>query len=154
MLRTQMVTTVILGIWLGWTAAMWFAATRSFRTVDRVLKKANPQFEQTVRPLGNGQARAVLRYLASEINRAYFAAYGWSQMVLGIVLLVVLWRQAPRDTIALVLAGVMLGLVVILSLVMQPMIVSLGRTIDFVPRNPPPNQMPRFWMLHGAFSGL
>jgi hypothetical protein len=34
------------------------------------------------------------------------------------------------------------------------MIVSLGRSIDFVPRNPPPLVMPRFRALHGAFTGL
>ena len=48
----------------------------------------------------------------------------------------------------------MLGLVLVLTLVLTPMIVSLGRSIDFVPRNPPPPVMPRFWALHGAFTRL
>ncbi|HKS96851.1 MAG TPA: hypothetical protein VJV74_12080, partial [Terriglobia bacterium] len=60
----------------------------------------------------------------------------------------------PRDIVGVVLVSVMLGLVLILTLVIQPQIVSLGRSIDFVPRDPAPPVMPRFWMLHGAFSGL
>jgi len=154
MVRTHLLATAILGIWLGWTVAMWFAATRSFRTVDRVLEKPVPQLQQAVAPLAGDQARVILRHLASEINRTYFETYGWAQLLLGGVLLGVLWYEARRATLAVILAGVMLGLVIILTAAVQPMIVSLGRTIDFPPRTPEPPQMARFWMLHGAFTGL
>ncbi|HEV2491929.1 MAG TPA: DUF4149 domain-containing protein [Terriglobia bacterium] len=154
MARTQAVGIAILGAWLGGTLFMWFAATRSFRTVDRVLTASRPEFQQAVRPLGHDQTRVVLRYLASEINRTYFRLYGWIQILLGLVLVLLLVRQVPRDTVAVVLAGVMLGLVLILTLVIQPQIVSLGQSIDFVPRDPASPVMPRFWMLHGAFTGL
>lgn len=154
MARTQAVGIAILGAWLGGTLFMWFAATRSFRTVDRVLTASRPEFELAVQPLGHDRTRTVLRYLASEINRTYFRLYGWVQVLLGVILILLLARQAPRDTVAVVLAGVMLGLVLILTFVIQPQIVSLGRNIDFVPRDPAPPVMPRFWMLHGAFTGL
>jgi hypothetical protein len=48
----------------------------------------------------------------------------------------------------------MLCLALVLTLVITPLVVSLGRSIDFVPRTPPPPAMPRFWALHGAFTGL
>ena len=144
----------IVGAWLGWTLFMWFAATRSFRTVDRVLATSRPEFQQAVQPLAHDQARAVLRYLASEINRRLFRTYGWVQIVLGAVLALLLWRRSPRDAVALVLAGVMLGLVLILTLFVQPEIVALGRSIDFAPRDQAPPAMARFWMLHRAFTGL
>jgi hypothetical protein len=152
--RIHLLAIAILGIWLGWTLAMWFAATRSFRTVDRVLEEPTSELQQALAPLGHEQARTVLRHLASEINRTYFGAYGWAQILLGAILLALLWYEARRASLGVVLASVMLGLVVILTLVVQPMIVSLGRSIDFVPRNPAPPQMARFWMLHGAFTGL
>jgi hypothetical protein len=152
--RTHLLATAILGIWVGWTLAMWFAATRSFRTVDRVLEEPTGELQQALTPLGHQQARTVLRHLASEINRTYFGAYGWAQLLLGGILLALLWYEARRATLGVVLASVMLGLVVILTVIVQPMIVSLGRSIDFVPRNPEPPQMARFWMLHGAFTGL
>ena len=154
MIHTRLLITAILGLWLGWTLAMWFAATRSFRTVDRILKKPNAQFSQALQPLTADQGRVLFRYIASEANRTYFAAYGWSQIVIGSVLLILVWREPPRDTVAISLAGVMLALVLLLTWIVQPMIVSLGRSIDFIPRNPAPAQMPRFWMLHGAYTGL
>jgi hypothetical protein len=152
--RTQLLATAVLGIWIGWTVAMWFAATRSFRTVDRVLEKPTPEFQQALAPLSGERARTVLRHVASEINRTYFGTYGWAQLLLGAALLALLWHGARRATLAVVLASVMLGLVIILTMAVQPMIVSLGRSIDFLSRNPEPPQMARFWMLHGAFTGL
>jgi Domain of unknown function (DUF4149) len=152
--RIQAAAIAILGVWLGWTLFMWFLAGRSFATVDRVLHGDNPEFAEAARPLSPGQTREVLRHLASEINRTIFRAYGWAQIVLGALLLGLLWLQTPRDTFSLVLAGGMAVLVLILVLMITPQIISLGRTLDFVPRNPTPPGFQRFWMLHGAFTGL
>jgi len=152
--RTPMLKGAILSAWLTLTPLMWFAATKSFATVDRVLRNANPQFVEATKGMAEGQTRAVLRHVASEINRAYFWGYGLAQAVLGGVLLLLLWRERPRDALGFAVVCTMMGLVAILTLVITPMIVSLGRSIDFVPRNPPPPVMPRFWALHGAFTGL
>jgi hypothetical protein len=152
--RTQAFAIAILSLWIGLTLAMWFVATRSFRTVDRLLSQPEPEFTRTIQPLGPDQTRILLRHLASEINRTLFGAYGWAQILLGVSLVLLLWRQAPRDTVGFALAWVMLGLAVILTFIIQPSIVSIGRTIDFVPRQPAPPAMRRFWMLHGAFTGL
>lgn len=154
MARTQLVVIALLGAWTALTLFMWLAATRSFRTVDQVLADSRAEFQTAVKPLGAGATREVLRYLASEINRTMFKAYSATEIVLGVLVLLLLWRQSPRDTISVVLAAVMLTLVLILGLVIQPQIVSVGRQIDFLPRNPAPALMPRFWMLHGTFTGL
>jgi hypothetical protein len=154
MARTQAVAIAILSLWIGLSLAMWFVATRSFRTVDRVLSQPRPEFARTVQPLSPDQTRIMLRHLASEINRALFGAYGWAQILLGVLLVLLLWRQTPRDSIGFAVSWVMLGLAVILTFVIQPWIVSIGRSIDFVPRQPAPPLMLRFWMLHGAFTGL
>lgn len=154
MLRTQMIAVVLLGVWLGLTFAMWFAATRSFRTVDRLLGSPKPEFDELLRPLGAERSRLVLRHLASEINRVYFGAYGWAQVVLGLLLLgLVLW-QPRRDALSVFLAALMAVLALVLTFIIQPQIVALGRAIDFLPRQPPPAVMPRFWKLHGAFTAL
>lgn len=154
MLRTQMIALVLVGVWLGLTLAMWFAATRSFRTVNRVLGSPRPEFDQAIRPLGQDEARMVLRHLASEINRSYFGAYGWAQVVLGLLLLGLTLWPARRNTVSVTLAGLMVVLALVLTFIIQPQIVALGRTIDFLPRHPPPAVMPRFWKLHGAFTAL
>jgi hypothetical protein len=149
-----MLKVAILSAWLVATPFMWFAATQSFATVDRILRTANPRFVEAAKGMAEGQTRVVLRHVASEINRAYFWGYGLAQAVFGGVLLLLLWHETPRDSLGFGVVCAMMGLVLILSLVLTPMIVSLGRSIDFVPRNPPPPGMPRFWALHGAFTGL
>ncbi len=154
MTRTQLVSIVLLSAWLAATLFMWFATTQSFRTVDRVLRKPSSQFSLLAQPLAEGAPRVLLRYMASEINRTYFWGYGAAQIVLALLLILLLWRQTPRDTIGLGVVCTMLGLTLVLTLVITPLVVSLGRSIDFVPRNPPPPVMPRFWALHGAFTGL
>src|SRR5512146_146515 len=98
MTRVQGISIAILSLWLGWTLFMWFAATRSFRAADRVLKSPPPQFSRIVQSLSPENTREVLRYLASEINRTYFRAYGWGQIALASVLLALLLLQTPRAT--------------------------------------------------------
>ena len=149
-----MIKVAILSAWLVATPFMWYAATQSFATVDLVLRTQNPQFVEATKGMAPDQTRVVLRHLASETNRSYFRAYGLVQVVFGMVLLLLLWREMPRDSLGLGIACTMMGLVLILTFVITPMIVSLGRSIDFVPRNPPPPVMPRFRALHGAFTAL
>ncbi len=152
--RNQTMAIAVLGVWIGITLFMWFAAGRSFATVERVLLSQNPQFAKLTKPLSPTETRELLRNLASEINRTFFGAYGWAQVVLGLVLLFLLVRQSPRDGTALAITGTMLAIVLILTLIVTPQIVTLGRSLDFVPRNPPPPEMGRFGLLHGAYTGL
>ncbi len=152
--RSHLIAIAILSAWIASTLFMWFAATKSFAAVDRVLKKPSPQLIEATKSLPEGQARVVLRYMASEINRTYFWGYGLAQIALGAALLLLLWRQTPRDTVGVGIVCGMLILTLALTLVITPIIISLGRSIDFVPRTPPPPVMPRFWALHGAFTGL
>ncbi len=152
--RSQVLAVAILGAWIASTLCMWFAATRSFSTVESVLKRAEPQFLETTKPLGDSSTRLVLRYMASEINRTLFWGYGALQIGLGGILFLLLWRRTPRNAVDIGVVATMLALSVILTLVITPLLVSLGRSIDFLPRDPPPPVMPRFWALHGSFTGL
>jgi len=152
--RWQVVAVAILSAWIMTTLCVWFTATRSFSTVEGVLNRAEPQFVAVTKPLGEGPTRVVLRYMASEINRTLFWGYGALQIGLGAILFLLLWRQTPRHAFDVGVAATMLALAVILTLVITPLLVSIGRSIDFLPRNPPPAVMPRFWALHGSFTGL
>lgn len=144
----------VLGAWIGMTAAMWFAAAGSFRTVDRVSETATAKLDEATQPVRREQARLSFRFLVSEINRTYFRAYGCAQLVLGTALFVLILRQTPRDAASLALAGGMLALAAALTLYLTPEIVAVGRQLDFVPRNPVPPGMARFRALHAAFTAL
>ena len=152
--RNQIMATAVLGVWIGITLFMWFAAGKSFSTVDRVLQSQNPQFVKITRPLDPADSRELLRNVAAEINRTLFGVYGWAQIVLGAILLFLMLRQTPRDSLAIAITCTMLVFVLILTLVITPEILSVGRSLDFVPRNPAPPELARFGMLHGAYTGL
>ena len=149
-----MLAVAILSAWVAMTLCMWFAATGSFGAVRRALDASNPHLADTAKPLTADQTRLVMRHAASEINRAYFRAYGWAQLALGLGLMVLLVRQVPRDTTALLITGLMLAVVAPLTFYVTPEIIELGRRIDFAPRDPAPPEMSRFRMLHGAFTFL
>ena len=152
--RLHMLAVAILSAWIMSTLCMWFAATQSFGTVDRMMKSPAPQLAQISKPLGEESTRIVLRHAASEINRSLFWGYGVLQIVAGVILCLLVWKRKPRSHIDVGVVTTMLILVVILTAVITPWLVSLGRSIDFLPRNPPPTVMPRFWALHGTFTGL
>ena len=113
-----------------------------------------PQFAEITKPLGEESTRMVLRHMAAEINRSVFWGYGALQIAMGAILFLLVWRQKPRSHLDVGVVATMLALSIILTVVITPWIVSLGRSIDFLPRNPPPPVMPRFWALHGSFTGL
>jgi hypothetical protein len=152
--RIRLLELAILAAWVMMSLCMWFAATGSFGTVRRVLEGPSPPLTETTRALTADQTRLVLRHAASEINRTYFRAYGWAQVVLGILLLALLARQTPRDTTALLIVGAMVAIALPLTFYVTPEIIELGRRIDFVPRHPAPPEMSRFGLLHGAFTVL
>ena len=105
--------------------------------------------------LGQPAARELLRYLSSELNRLYFQMWNIAQVVLG---LAALWMVRARTTDPygpvekLIVA--MLAVVVLMLVYLTPAIVSLGRELDFVPRDPAPPGMSRFWVLHAAYTSL
>ena len=154
MSRTQILAVAILSAWIMSTLCMWFAATASFSTVERVMKSGPPPFVETTKPLGEAPTRMVIHYMASEINRTLFWGYGALQIGLGVILFFLVWKRTPRSAFDVGVVATMLALSVVLTLVITPLVVSIGRSIDFLPRTPPPPVMPRFWALHGSFTGL
>jgi len=158
---------VAMGAWLAGTVCMSVVATENFYTIDRLLAGSpNPAFRAAVQQLGQGPARDLLRFLASELNRLYFQMWNVTQLALAGG---VLWSIAPlrvrgalanresveeADVPAARGVAAMLAIVVLMLVWLTPAIVSLGRSLDFVPRDPAPQGMQRFWILHAAYTSL
>ena len=147
---------VAMGAWLMGTICMSIVATENFYTIDRLLAdRANPAFASAVDRLGSPTGRDLLRYLSSELNRLYFLMWNIAQLVLGAL---ALWLIARLGTQSLNRAALgvisMLAIVVVMLVYMTPAIVSLGRSLDFVPRDPAPPGMRRFWILHASYTTL
>ena len=58
----------LMGAWLMGTVFLWVIATENFRRVGAVLSSPHSEFHQRLEPLPAGEARVVLRFLASELN--------------------------------------------------------------------------------------
>jgi hypothetical protein len=152
------VALVLMGAWLAGSICTSVVATENFYTIDRLLaERANPTFALVVDRIGAPQARDLLRYLSSELNRLYFRLWNLAQIALGLcVLWLTVGSTKPEGVSARARSGVivMLGVVVVMLVWLTPTIVTLGRSLDFVPREPPPPGMQRFWILHATYTSL
>ena len=100
---------VILGAWIAGSICMSVVATENFYTIDRLLaSRANPTFAAAVDRLGAAEARDLLRYLSSELNRLYFQLWNGAQIVLGAL---ALWLIANSAKTAKWGVAAMLGIV-------------------------------------------
>ena len=143
---------VILGAWIAGSICMSVVATENFYTIDRLLAlRANSTFAAAVDRLGAAEARDLLRYLSSELNRLYFQLWNGAQIVLGAL---ALWLIANPAKTAKWGVAAMLGIVALMLVYLTPQIVTLGRSLDFVPRDPAPPGLSRFWVLHAAYTSL
>ena len=143
-----------MAMWLMGTIFVAVVATQNFYTIDRLLDaQANPSFSAAINKLGVPEAREVLRYLSSELNRLYFQYWNLAQLAIGIF---VLWmvvrlpdsRRAKWEVVA------MLGIVLFLTVVITPQMLYVGRELDFVPRDPLPPRLRTFGLLHATYSLL
>src|SRR3954462_14937114 len=72
----------LLGLWLAGGLFMAWVATQNFREVDRLLSREDPAATLRLQPLG-AEARTILRYHASEMNRWLFRNWEIVQLVFG-----------------------------------------------------------------------
>ena len=142
---------LLVGGWIIGSLIMFFVATQNFRTVDRVLGRPTPQAEPVLKTVPHETARPLLRHLSSELNRLYFVVWNLAQIALGLGVLFAVARLGLRTETILTIVMIV---IVVALLGATPRIISLGRFLDFVPRNPPPLEMPAFWKLHGFYTGL
>jgi hypothetical protein len=143
-----------MGIWLSGTVFVAIVATQNFYLIDHLLAESpNTTFRDAASTIQQPSLRELLRYLSSELNRLYFQYWNLAQVPVG---LAALWcvsklPGARRATWGIV---AMLLLTLFLMAAITPYIVSIGRSLDFVPRDPSPPGMQRFGLLHAVYSSL
>ena len=143
-----------LGLWVMGTVCVSVVATQNFYTIDRLLADAGqPRFDDVVERVRHVEARDFLRYLSSELNRLFFQYWNYVQFVIGGA---AIWlvRGLPDGARLTWPLGVMLAILVVLTFVVTPPIISIGRGLDFVPRDPPPSSLVTFGIFHTAYTSL
>ena len=138
--RSSVLIGMVLGSWLAGTLFMWAVAVQNFRVAERY-SAGRPQ---------PAEARLLMRYQASEVNRLFFERWGWAQLGLGAVFAWAAWRSRPLRVAALA----MLAILAALQFYVAPETVRLGRLLDFAAREPAPPEAASFWRLHHAYTAL
>jgi hypothetical protein len=154
------------GAWLMGSLMMFVVAPSNFHMVDELLAHShNQSFRSLVEQLGSGATRELLRYLASALNREFFERWNVVQALLGVELCLLVTRRPGKGIsraaifderwrsvrLPLVLAT---AIVVLLLAWAVPEITRLGRSLDFVPREPPPPELASFKRWHVAYTVL
>jgi hypothetical protein len=150
-MHSRRVACFFLGIWLGASLLIAWAAAENFSAVDRLIAKPSPAALLSIKTLGPAGARLLLRYEASEFNRWLFHAWGTIQLIGGAGFFLFLLFGTREGKYPLVVVLLMLGVVVLQLFLLSPAMISLGRLTDFLPPNQPSGERNRFWVLHTAY---
>ncbi len=141
-----------MGLWLMGTVAMGVVAAEDFFAIDRLLQaQPNPKFIALIEKLGHNEMRELLYYFSSELNRLFFQYWNIAQLAIGILTLRLVVKVPEADKAKWSIVA-MLGIVLFLTLLITPRVVSVGRELDFVPRDPAPPLLRTFGLLHATYT--
>jgi len=152
-MHLRRIASFILGVWLGGSVLLAFAAMGNFATVNRVLANPVPLAARLIQPLGPERSRELLRSLVAEENRRYFQAWELAQFGLGLILGAVLLLDR-RGWLLPSLCGIMLLLVAFLHFRVTPEMVWLQRTVEFIPAGVSTPERTHFMTLHHVYSTI
>ncbi len=132
---------------------MWQTAIRNFTVAERVAAMENEGLAEAAAGLRSGSLRDIARHQASEVNRLFFAGWGWAQLPVG---LAAIWLalRGRAGTAAVAAVGAMLLISAFLALNAVPETVRLGRLMDFAADGSQSAVESAFWRLHHAYTGL
>jgi hypothetical protein len=144
---------ILLGMWLALMCVVAWVAAENFFMIDRLLAtRPHVAFATATDKLGSAEARLLLRYLSSELNRHFFTVAGWIGLGLGAALLSLSVRLGNRQ-LKIGLA-IMLVITAVMAFYLTPQIVNVGRELDFVAPDANPAIRAAFGRLHGMYSSL
>jgi hypothetical protein len=143
-----------MAVWLTGSVFITVVATQNFLTIDRLIAgSSNGVFNTLVVTMESPTARELMRYLSSELNRLYFQYWNIVQLPVGVVALRLV-SGIPGSRYATWGIAAMVFVVLFLMAFITPPLLSIGREIDFLARDPLPPQMRTFGLLHTTYSAL
>ena len=152
--RRKMALTLVLGTWLGASFLLLWVVGSSFPGVERAVVENERLASRVSFKPGDAAAKktSVAWVITGELNRQNFSSWNAGQLLLAGAALFCALRAGSRGALLGVCgAG---ALVLVLTFWLAPEITTLGRSLDFVPRDPPPAALERFNGLHGIYTSL
>jgi hypothetical protein len=127
----------LIGAWLALSIGMDIVQVQNIRAADRLLGAPRLPVLEPMHLMGQEGARLFLRYFAAEQNRWYVEQWEWTQLAIGLclVLFLVFGRRPPK--IAICLCLLMFGVVLAARTVLTPWIDRLALQMDFLPAGTP-----------------
>lgn len=144
---------ICLALLLGALSLSFWVATRNFAIADPAKTPATAQVLQMARVEGDQSQEMFSRYFASESNRALFAFLGPFQVALTLLATLLAFgpaKVAPGGRLLRPLLA-LLAAVALLMAPLVPTMIELGRSIDFVPREPVTPERVAFMRWHGLY---
>jgi hypothetical protein len=134
-MHSRRLACLLLGAWLA--GGIWIAwvTRQNTATVHRALESPPPAVLLDSKTLGPPAVRMLLSYLASEQNRFYYESWETAQIVLGTFFFFFLLFGTREDKYSLLIPLLMLIITVGQRFVATPEMISLGRTVDFIPES-------------------
>jgi hypothetical protein len=150
-MRLRLLLGITIGAWIAGTLFMWLVATKNFAVVSSILAAPPAGLEHAIQPFPPENLRPVLRYQASEVNRLFFAGWGWTQLPLAAAVLVLAWwsRQGGGFRAATIVAML---IAMFLQFHVVPRTIVLGRSMDFGQVSTDVTET--FWMFHNVYTGF
>jgi hypothetical protein len=145
---------LLLGAWLAGILVVAMVATQNFHTVDRILLEPPPAAAQELKTIGHATARMLLRWEAGEQNRRMFEIWETTQLAVAMAVFFVLLFGSTEGKVSLSFALFLLVVVIVERFLLTPLMVSLGRMIDFIPDTARSPERVKFQVLHMFYGGL
>lgn len=150
-MRLRLLLAITLGAWIAGTPFMWMVAMKNFAVVNRILEAPPPGLEQSIAPLSPEMLRPAARYQASEVNRLFFEGWGWAQLPLAGMAVILAWRSRQGPALRAALAATLL-IALFLQLQVVPETIRLGERIDFDRTLVEVEET--FWLYHHLYTGF
>ena len=152
-MHARRLTSWLLGLWLGCSLFMFLVATHNFKAVDGLLREPGAA-KAALAKLDPVEARMLLRYHSSELNRYYFQAWEFAQLAVLAAVAASGWSSLGRRNLGRVILGLLAAILLFERLSLTPEIIRIGRLIDFTGADGAGQERADCWKLHGMYSGV
>jgi hypothetical protein len=144
---------ICLALLIGALLLSFWVATRNFAIADPARSPATARVLQMARIEGDLSQEMFSRYFASESNRALFAFMGPFQVVMALLAFLLAFHPARGGPHGRLLRALLMvaAATALLMAPLVPTMIELGRTIDFVPRQPVTPDRAAFMRWHGLY---
>ncbi len=145
----------LLGFWLAGNLAIFGVVSSTFYGIPVALEVNQKLAERAGFDPDDEAARksSPIWVFSSELNRLFFHHWNRIQLAIGVLTLIVLLARC-RCPGALTCAVLALAAVGVLAFYLEPRLVELGRSLDFVPREPESESLKKFHLLHKIYTAI